>query len=311
MRAMNARVELEQVSKWYGRRSQVALRKVSVAFEPGAVTAVAGANGSGKTTLLRILAGSAMASRGTVRHRPRSIGYAPERFPGGVRFTPTEYLAHMGRVRGLPSALVARRTAELAARLGLEPFLGKRIAELSKGTVQKVMLAQALLAEPELLVLDEPWTGLDARAQRQLAGILAEVRAAGRCVVLSDHHELAVGTVADRICRLDLGRLVDDVPVAAGSRLAAWPVEQPRLVEFTGDRQAALGVAGEAEGVLAVEEDGPALRVRVAAADSDALLLRALELGLSVRRVEPLDAAPDAAPQPSRASGSSAGGEAR
>ena len=87
---MDARVALEQVSKWYGRRSQVALREVSVAFEPGAVTAVAGANGSGKTTLLRILAGTALPSRGAVRDRPRSIAYAPERFGGAVRFTPTE-----------------------------------------------------------------------------------------------------------------------------------------------------------------------------------------------------------------------------
>jgi ABC-type Na+ transport system ATPase subunit NatA len=307
MRAMDARVALEQVSKWYGRRSQVALHEVTVAFEPGAVTAVAGANGSGKTTLLRILAGTASPSRGTVRGRPRGIGYAPERFPGAVRFTPTEYLGHMGRVRGLPSAQVARRTGELAGRLGFEPFLAKRIAELSKGTVQKVVLAQALLGEPELLVLDEPWTGLDARAQRQLAGILAEVRAAGGCVVLSDHHELAIGTVADRICRLDLGRLLDDAAVAPGSRPEGWPVEPALLVELAGDRQAALGLAAEADGVLAVEDDGPALRVRIGAGDSDALLLRALGLGLSVRRVEPLDAAPDAAPQPSRASG----GEAR
>jgi ABC-type Na+ transport system ATPase subunit NatA len=304
---MDATVALERVSKWYGRR-QLALREVSVGFEPGAVTAVAGANGSGKTTLLRILAGTAAPSRGAVRGRPRAIGYAPERFPGGVRFTPAEYLGHMGRVHGLPGPLTAGRIGELAGRLGFEPFLGTRMAELSKGTVQKVVLAQALLGPPELLVLDEPWAGLDARAQRQLAGVLAEVRAAGGCVVLSDHHEVAIGAVADRVCRLEAGRLAGDVPVTPGSRPEAWPVEPPVLIELTGDRQAALDTVRNAEGVLAVEEDGPALRARVAGGDSDALLLRALGLGLSVRRVEPLDAAPE--PERSRSQGFATGGEA-
>jgi ABC-type Na+ transport system ATPase subunit NatA len=302
---MDATVALERVSKWYGHR-QSALREVSVAFEPGAVTAVAGANGSGKTTLLRILAGTAAPSRGTVRGRPRAIGYAPERFSGGVRFTPAEYLGHMGRVRGLPRPRATARIGELAGRFGFEPFLGMRMAELSKGTVQKVVLAQALLSPPELLVLDEPWTGLDARAQRQLAGVLSEVRQADGCVVLSGHHEVAIGAVADRICRLEAGRLVDDAPVVPGTRPEAWPVEPPVLIELTGDRQAALDAVRDAEGVLAVEEDGPVLRARVAGDDSDALLLRALGLGLSVRRVEPLDAAPE----PSRSPELAAGGEA-
>jgi ABC-2 type transport system ATP-binding protein len=112
----------------------------------------------------------------------------------------------MGRVRGFPARAIRARTGELAARLGFEPVLGERMAALSKGTVQKVVLAQALLGTPALLVLDEPWTGLDSVAQRRLADLLAELRSSGACVVLTDHHEVAVDAVADRICRLESGR---------------------------------------------------------------------------------------------------------
>jgi ABC-type multidrug transport system ATPase subunit len=301
---MDGRVALERVSKWYGWRRQVALREVDLVFEPGAVTAVAGANGSGKTTLLRILAGTAVPSRGRVRHRPREVGYAPERFPAGLRFTPAEYLGHMGRVHRLPRHAVAARTAELAVRLRFEPALGERMLELSKGTVQKVVLAQALLGTPDLLVLDEPWTGLDAATQRQLAELIAELRSGGACVVLSDHHELAVDAVADRICRLDAGSVVTDAPVAAGSR-PAWPLEPPVLVELAGDGLDAPESIQDLDGVLTAERDASLLRVRVAAGASDALLRRALDMGLSVRRVEPLAAPeePPAAPEPAAQDG--------
>ena len=128
MPAMDGQVALERVSKWYGSQRHMALRQVSLAFEPGAVTALSGANGSGKTTLLRILAGTAVPSRGRVRHRPRAIGYAPERFPPGLRFTPAEYLGHMGRLSRLPPRVVAARTGELAARLGrLRPSRRSRL----------------------------------------------------------------------------------------------------------------------------------------------------------------------------------------
>jgi ABC-type multidrug transport system ATPase subunit len=193
---------------WYGvRRASVVLRDVDLTLEPGELTAVTGPNGSGKSTLLRMLAGASAPSRGRARGRPEQTGYLPDRFPPGLRFIPAEYVRHMGRIRGLRDRVIAEGTRELAERLGFGPYLGTRMAELSKGTCQKLALTQALLADPDLLVLDEPWSCLDEPAQRELASLLLEARQRDGCVVVSDHRAATTGQVADRICAIVEGRL--------------------------------------------------------------------------------------------------------
>jgi ABC-2 type transport system ATP-binding protein len=251
-------VALEEVSKWYGvRRARPVLRDVDLTLEAGELTAVTGPNGSGKSTLLRILAGASAPSRGRVRGRPRHTGFVPDRFPPRLRFTPTEYLRHMGRIRRLPDRVIAEGTAELAERLGLTPYLGTRMAELSKGTCQKVALSQALLADPDLLVLDEPWSGLDDRAQRELTSLLLEARQRGGCVVVSDHHTAETNQVADRVCAIANGQVVTHDPA-----------EPTVLLEL-------------------VRPDGTVVRSRVPRHQVDKLLAQALHDGLSVRRVQP------------------------
>jgi ABC-type multidrug transport system ATPase subunit len=255
---MTVTVVLERVSKWYGlRRSGVVLRDVDLTLQPGELTAVTGPNGSGKSTLLRILAGASTPSRGRVRGRPRNTGYLPDRFPPRLRFTPNEYLRHMGAIRGLPGRLVAEVTGELAGRLEYRQFLGTRMAELSKGTCQKVALTQALLGEPDLLVLDEPWSGLDEAAQRELTGLLRQACQRGGCVVVSDHRAAMLDKLADRVCAITDGRLV--------ARDGAEPAV---LVEL-------------------VRPDGTVQRQQVPRHQVDKLLVQSLHDGLSVRRVQP------------------------
>ena len=111
----------------------------------------------------------------------------PERFPANQPFTIRAYLTRMGRLRGLGTAASALAVDVWAQRLQLERHLGTRLAEVSKGTAQKVGLAQALLRPPELLVLDEPWEGLDAQTRATVPAIVAEVLSAGGRVLISDH----------------------------------------------------------------------------------------------------------------------------
>lgn len=177
---------LRNAGRRYGLRGPWVLRGVDLAVAPGRLVRVEGANGSGKSTLLRLLAGIDAPSEGRVTGRPRTA-YVPERFPPALPFTAAGYLTHLGTVHGLTRAAAARAAGEWLERLGAAAYAQTPMARLSKGSSQKVAVAQALLAEPELLVLDEAWTGLDTEARAELERAVAERTAAGGSVVFVDH----------------------------------------------------------------------------------------------------------------------------
>ncbi|MFV2175006.1 ATP-binding cassette domain-containing protein [Actinomadura sp. LOL_016] len=173
----------ENVAFRYRRRGPWVLRDVDLSLEPGRVVEVTGGNGAGKSTFLRLVAGLRRPARGAVSGRPRRVGYAPERFPVDQPFTVRSYLTHMASIRGVRADAVGG----WADRLGFERLLDVRLPELSKGSAQKVGLAQALLDDPELLVLDEPFAGLDAATRDALPGLISDFAAGGAIVVVSDH----------------------------------------------------------------------------------------------------------------------------
>ena len=183
---MNDDLRLEGVGRRYGLRGPWVLRGVDLDVTPGTLVRVEGANGTGKSTLLRLLAGLDAPSEGRITGRPRTA-YVPERFPAALPFTASGYLTHLGAVHGLSRTAAARAADEWLERLGAAAYARTPMAELSKGSSQKVAVAQALLAEPALLVLDEAWTGLDTAARAELERAVAERTAAGAAVVFVDH----------------------------------------------------------------------------------------------------------------------------
>ncbi|MEV6601282.1 ATP-binding cassette domain-containing protein [Actinoplanes sp. NPDC051346] len=194
-------MRFEQLWFRYARRAEWTLREVGATVEPGSTVVVLGRNGAGKSTLLQLAAGVLRPVRGAVRDRPEVVGWVPERFPADQPFTTRQYLRGMAALRGLRGDGEIDRWIE---RLGLGKHRDTALNALSKGTAQKVGLAQALLAAPGLLVLDEPWEGLDAQARTLIPGIVAEVTAAGGAVLVSDHRGEIAGlpnpvhwTVAD------------------------------------------------------------------------------------------------------------------
>lgn len=211
-------MQLNQVAFRYRRRAEWVLRDVTLTVPRARVVEVNGRNGAGKSTLLRLLAGVVPPSRGRISGRPPAIGYAPERFPAGQPFTARAYLRHMAAVRGVP----AGRVAEWAERLGCAGLLDTRLPDLSKGSAHKMGLIQALLAAPGLLVLDEPFAGLDARTRAELPALLRELAGGGTSIVVSDHQ----GDLRDLpgIVRWQV----------AGHRVTAGEVpEEPAVVEVT------------------------------------------------------------------------------
>jgi ABC-type Mn2+/Zn2+ transport system ATPase subunit len=183
---MRPDLRLDDVGRRYGIHGPWILRGINLALAPRTLTRVEGANGTGKSTLLRILAGIDTPTEGKVTGRPRTA-YVPERFPQALPFTAEGYLTHLGTVHGLSRTAAARAAGEWLDRFGATAHADTPMTRLSKGSSQKVAVAQALLAEPDLLVLDEAWTGLDADAGAELERAVAERTAAGGAVVFVDH----------------------------------------------------------------------------------------------------------------------------
>ncbi|MBO1335553.1 ATP-binding cassette domain-containing protein [Streptomyces sp. VRA16 Mangrove soil] len=230
-------IALERVGRRYGLGGPWVLRDIDLTVPPGALIRVRGANGSGKSTLLRIVAGIDAPGRGRVVGRPRTA-YVPERFPAALPCTALGYLTHLGRVHGLARAEAARRAGEWMERFGADAYANTPLAELSKGSSQKVAVAQALLAAPELLVLDEAWTGLDSAARAELDRAVAERTAAGGAVVFVDHDPRRLAGSVDAVHAVEGTSLVtvsdgdgssgpyDEVVIEA--RGAGEPPELPR-----------------------------------------------------------------------------------
>ncbi|MFI2206319.1 ATP-binding cassette domain-containing protein [Streptomyces sp. NPDC020192] len=265
---MQRDLRLIAVGRRYGIRGPWVLRGVDLTITPGTLIRIEGANGTGKSTLLRLLARLDAPTEGRVVGRPRTA-YVPERFPSALPFTPLGYLTHLGAISGLSRTTAQRAAGTWLERFGAGAYADTPMARLSKGSSQKVAVAQALLGAPELLVLDEAWTGLDAAARAELERAVAERTAAGGAVVFVDH---------------DPRRL-------AGAPDATYTVRDAGLERRTADGSSPAGplaliaVRGPAGGglppdaartVASVEETGPgSYRLTVPASHSD-VLLRAL-----------------------------------
>ncbi|MEU1403718.1 ATP-binding cassette domain-containing protein [Streptomyces sp. NPDC005728] len=183
---MQRDLRLVGVGRRYGLRGPWVLRGVDLTLTPATLTRIEGANGTGKSTLLRLVARLDAPTEGRVSGRPRTA-YVPERFPSALPFTASGYLTHLGTINGLSRRSAAKAADTWLERFGAAAYAATPMSRLSKGSSQKVAVAQALLADPELLVLDEAWTGLDAAARAELERAVAERTAAGSAVVFVDH----------------------------------------------------------------------------------------------------------------------------
>jgi len=214
-------LEIRDVAHSFGDR--LALDGVSFAVAPGVITGLLGPNGAGKTTLLRIMLGVLTADRGEVRFDGRSVGeqdrrswgYMPQErglypgMPAGAQ------VAHFGRLHGLSRREAVSRAHTLLSELGLEDRWGDRTDKLSGGMQQRLQLATSLVHDPAVIVLDEPFNGLDPVAVASLSETLRQ-RARHGCTVLFSSHQLdLVQDLCEDIAMVDHGRAVLQGSVAA------------------------------------------------------------------------------------------------
>ncbi len=281
-------LELDGLTRRFA--TTTALDGLSFTVGEGALYGFVGRNGAGKTTAMRIVLGVLAADGGEVRWRGapvtrdvrRRFGYMPEERGLYPKMRVLEQLVHLARLHGLDAGTARRAADGLLDRLGLADRAGDRTEALSLGNQQRVQLAAALVHEPELLVLDEPFSGLDPVGVDVLAEVLRERVRAGVAVLFSSHQLELVERLCDGVAIIEAGRLVASGPVdglRAGEAAGRW------VVEVSG---APDGWAARLPGRV-VDADGGRAVVEPADGDEQALLDAARAAG-PVRRFAPVEA---------------------
>ena len=291
---MTDTVVVNEVSKWFGQK--VALSDVTIGFGPG-VTGLLGPNGAGKTTLMRVITGLQRASAGQVEvlgNDPREnvgvyskIQLVPEDESVYPHMTARQFILLNARLMKAADPTVA--TERALATVELEDAADRRLGGFSKGMRQRAKVAAALVADPEILVLDEPLNGADPVQRASLIDLFVRLGAEGRTIIVSSHVLTEVERTASRIVAMVDGRLA---AVGSVGELRAAMTDRPRLVRIDCDRPRDLaGRLITTSGVDGVSIRGDRLDVEAsdAAALAHALPAISRSEGIRLSRVEPTD----------------------
>ena len=215
-------IEASQLCKKFG--PMVAVDQVSFCVEPGQIVGFLGENGAGKSTTMRLLTGYLTADSGIARidgnnivqERKRAqalIGYLPEAANGFPQLTVREFLAFTGEARGIWGRDLNTAINQIAEKIELGPSMHRKIMELSKGWRQRAWLAQALLHDPRVLILDEPTDGLDPN-QKDIVRLLIREVSKNKAIILSSHILEEAEEICDRVIVIAEGRIVTDSPIS-------------------------------------------------------------------------------------------------
>lgn len=264
----------EGLQKVFGNKT--AVRNLSLTVNRGEIFGFLGPNGAGKSTSIKMLLGLARPSAGqaSVLGSPcgnveirRRIGFLPESFRFSDWMTPVELLEFHGQLCGVPAALLRKRIPELIGLVGLTPHRDKCLQAYSKGMLQRIGLAQALVHEPDLIFLDEPTSGLDPMGRRLVRDVIRAQRERGATVFLNSHLLSEIEITCDRVCFIREGEVV------ANHDLRNFNPGET-TVRAAVKKLSADGLAGIAQWGVVADHCGDFLSVRVNSAEVVPHLLR-------------------------------------
>lgn len=225
-------LELRRVSKKYGVIP--AVDRIDLCIEPGEIVGYLGPNGAGKSTTIKMLAGLLEPGSGEILYRgepinrdlysyKKRLGYVPEQSEIYPHLSGYEYLLMVGRLRHIPEKCLKRQIVDLMEGFSLSIEMDLAISSYSKGMVQKVLIASALLHDPEILLLDEPLSGLDVNTSMIIKDLLRMLADEGRIIMYSSHILEVVEKICSRVVIIHKGRIVADDSVKHLRDLMALP----------------------------------------------------------------------------------------
>ncbi len=257
-------LEMRGVSVRLGERQ--VLDDVSLAIPPGRIVGLLGPNGAGKTTSMRVMLGVIDPDRGEVvwngtplgRSSRERWGYMPQERGLYIKMRVGDHLVYMGRLKGLSKSEATARAGELLAALSLSDRVGDKIETLSGGMQQRVQLAAAMIHDPDVLVLDEPFAGLDPSAVDELSDVVHEQVSGGRTVVFSSHQLDLVEDMCESIILIHEGRVVLD-----GELQALKSASGDRILRVSLDGVSDPGWATRIRGAALVSQDASETLLRL------------------------------------------------
>jgi ABC-2 type transport system ATP-binding protein len=290
----------EGVTKFYG--PVIGVNDISCRIGPG-ITGLLGANGAGKSTMLKLASGQLRPSLGQTRigdHPAWStaakehLGYSPDINSFYEEMTGREFVYTMAKLHGYSARRARERTDIALEQVGMSDRAGRRIAGCSHGMRQRIKLGQALVAEPRVLLLDEPLTGIDPGGRREINGLLRRLADQGLTILVSSHILVEVEHLADTILIISRGRILASGTIQEVRGLIA---DQPFTVEIVADdarRLAGLLIGSTEVRSIDLRDASLVVRTRNPRQFFTALGQVVVEHGLELRRVETLDAGADA-----------------
>ena len=281
-------ITVDRVSKRYA--GHVAVKDLSLTVAKGGIFGLLGPNGAGKTTTIRMLLniitpdeGSVVlfGGSGTGRELSGRIGYLPEERGLYPKMRVLDQLAFLAEAKGISRWDARKRAKTWLERLGLEDWTMKKVSDLSKGMQQKVQFAGALQHDPELVILDEPFSGLDPVNSQVMRDVVVEVARSGRTVLFSTHIMEHAEKMCDHIVIIARGEKVVDGSMAEVKRAGG---KTHVALTFTRNAQAAKGILSDRSLVATVDDSGASAEIGLAVGADPELLLKALvnqDVGLS------------------------------
>ena len=277
---------------FWGTKVQ-AVRDVSLTLKRGESLGYLGPNGCGKTTSIKCILSLIQPTTGKIRlfgadpsdARARArVGYLPEAPYFYDYLKPTEVLDYVGKLYGLDAATRKKRIPDLLDRLGLSHAMHRELRGFSKGMLQRVGIAQSLLSDPDLLIYDEPLSGLDPIGRKEVRELMADLRRQGKSMFFSSHVLTDIETLCDAVCILDRGKVVAQGRLS--ELLRTDKLESEALVELPVDGlDAAQAHLLALPGVECTEQMGPVLRLRLPTDAVPALTAAVVELRATLREL--------------------------